>query len=58
MVDDGGAYGWNGGLGTTWLADPNHDLTVIILTQRMFESPERPASHGAIVTAAYQALAP
>ena len=34
-----GAYGWAGGFGTTWLADPARDLTVIVLTQRMFDSP-------------------
>ena len=34
-----GAFGWAGGFGTTWLADPGRDLTVIVLTQRMFDSP-------------------
>ena len=34
-----GAFGWAGGFGTTWLADPARDLTVIVLTQRTFEGP-------------------
>ncbi|HVW45014.1 MAG TPA: serine hydrolase domain-containing protein [Amycolatopsis sp.] len=29
-----GRYGWDGGLGTTWQADPAEDLTAIMLTQR------------------------
>src|SRR3954453_17941961 len=33
-----GAFGWDGGLGTSMLIDPRRDLTVIVLTQRMFES--------------------
>lgn len=56
-VHAGGAYGWDGGLGTTWLVDPNHDLTVIVLTQRMFESPELPRPHRDAQAAAYAALA-
>jgi CubicO group peptidase (beta-lactamase class C family) len=31
-----GAFGWDGGLGTSWLVDPANELTVIVLTQRMF----------------------
>ena len=41
-VYDGGAFGWNGGFGTSWLVDPARDLTVIVLTQRVFESAELP----------------
>jgi CubicO group peptidase (beta-lactamase class C family) len=56
-VLDSGAYGWAGGFGSTWLVDPNHDLTVIVLTQRMFESPEAPPIHVDVQAAAYRALA-
>ena len=56
-VQDDGSYGWAGGFGSTWLIDPNHDLTVIVLTQRMFDGPEPPAVHDALQTAAYEALA-
>ena len=39
-VYDSGAFGWDGALGTSWLVDPSQDLTVIVLTQRMFENPD------------------
>jgi CubicO group peptidase (beta-lactamase class C family) len=52
-----GAFGWDGGLGTSWLVDPTFDLVVIVLTQRMFDGPELPAAHAAIQRAAYEALA-
>jgi CubicO group peptidase (beta-lactamase class C family) len=56
-VLDGGAYGWDGGFGSSWLVDPSHDLTVIVLTQRMWESPQPPQVHRDIQAAAYAALA-
>jgi CubicO group peptidase (beta-lactamase class C family) len=56
-VLDNGAFGWDGGLGTSWLVDPVRDLVVIVLTQRMFESPEPPHVHRDIQAAAYAALA-
>ena len=56
-VYDSGAFGWDGGLGTSWLVDPVQDLTVIVLTQRMFESPDPPKVHRDIQAAAYAALA-
>ncbi len=57
MVQDSGAFGWDGGLGTSWHVDPARDLTVIALTQRMFDSAELPPMHAAVREAAYQALA-
>jgi len=51
-VYDGGAFGWNGGLGTSWIADPANDLTIVVLTQRLFESPELPQAHRDIHAAA------
>jgi CubicO group peptidase (beta-lactamase class C family) len=56
-VLDNGAYGWDGSLGTSWLVDPNHDLVVIVLTQRLFETSQTPAVHRDIQSAAYAALA-
>lgn len=53
-----GAHGWNGGLGTSWLVDPVRDLTVIVLTTRMFDTAQLPAAHAALQDAAYGALAP
>lgn len=52
-----GAYGWDGGLGSTWLVDPRRDLVVIVLTQRMFDSPQPPWLHGELQEAAYAAAA-
>ena len=57
-VQDDGSYGWAGGFGSTWLIDPNHDLTVIVLTQRMFAGPAPEPLHTDFQAAAYQALAP
>jgi CubicO group peptidase (beta-lactamase class C family) len=56
-VHDSGAFGWDGGFGTTWLVDPVRDLVVIVLTQRMFDAPGLPEPHASIQTAAYAALA-
>jgi len=55
-VQDNGAFGWNGGFGSTWHVDPVNDLVVIVLTQRMFDSPELPPLHQEIQDAAYAAL--
>jgi CubicO group peptidase (beta-lactamase class C family) len=55
-VHDTGAFGWDGGLGSSFLVDPRHDLTMVLLTQRMFESPEPPAVHSDFQAAAYAAL--
>ncbi len=55
-VHDSGAFGWDGGLGSSWLVDPARDLVVIVPTQRMFESPALPQVHRDIQAAAYAAL--
>src|SRR4051794_18341331 len=52
-----GSYGWAGGLGSSWHVDPRRDLTVIVLTQRMFESATPPQVHVDLQDAAYAALA-
>jgi CubicO group peptidase (beta-lactamase class C family) len=56
-VHDDGTFGWAGGFGSTWRVDPVRDLVVIVLTQRMFESPELPLLHQELHDAAYAALA-
>jgi len=56
-VLDSGAFGWDGGFGSSWLVDPAHELTVIVLTQRMFETSAAPQVHRDIQAAAYSALA-
>jgi CubicO group peptidase (beta-lactamase class C family) len=50
-----GAIGWDGGLGTSFLVHPARDLAVIVLTQRMFESPQPPAVHADLQAAALAA---
>ena len=55
-VFDSGAFGWDGGFGTSWLVDPTRELTVIVLTQHMFETHEAPQVHSEIQAAAYASL--
>jgi CubicO group peptidase (beta-lactamase class C family) len=50
------AYGWDGGLGSSFLIDPVRDLIVIVLTQRLWESAQPPAVHTELQAAAYAAL--
>jgi len=56
-VNRSGAFGWDGGFGTSWLVDPAQQLIVIVLTQRMFETPEPPQVHRDIQAAVYAPLA-
>jgi CubicO group peptidase (beta-lactamase class C family) len=51
-----GAFGWDGGLGTSWLVDPVRDLTVIVLTQRLFDNALAPQVHTDLQAAAYAAI--
>jgi CubicO group peptidase (beta-lactamase class C family) len=51
-----GAFGWDGGLGTSWLVDPGQDLVVIVLTQRVWETAEPPAVHSDLQAAASAAI--
>ncbi len=51
-----GAFGWDGGLGTSWLVDPARDLVVIVLTQRMWDTAQLPQVHLELQDAAYRAL--
>jgi CubicO group peptidase (beta-lactamase class C family) len=55
-VFDDGSFGWDGGAGATWRVDPRRDLTVIVLTQRLFDSPQPPRVHDDIQSAARAAL--
>ncbi len=55
-VHDNGAFGWDGGFGSSWLVDPLRDLVVIVLTQRLWESPALPQVHRDIQQAVYAAL--
>jgi CubicO group peptidase (beta-lactamase class C family) len=48
-----GAYGWDGGFGTSWFNDPANGLTAILLTQRVFDGPDPPQVHKDFWKAAY-----
>lgn len=37
-----GAFGWDGGMGTSWRVDPGEQMVTILMTQRMWESPVAP----------------
>jgi len=50
-----GAYGWDGGFGTSWVNDPAQGLIAILLTQRVFDSPDAPAVHKTFWRGAYAA---
>ncbi len=56
-VQDTGAFGWDGGLGTSFLVDPAAGLIVIVQTQLGFGSPALPQAHQDIRDAAYAAVA-
>jgi CubicO group peptidase (beta-lactamase class C family) len=51
-----GRFGWDGGYGTSWYSDPHEQLTGILLTQRMMDSPKAPRVMGDFWTSAYQAI--
>jgi CubicO group peptidase (beta-lactamase class C family) len=51
-----GRFGWDGGYGTSWYSDPKEQLTGIILTQRMMDSPQPPTGMSDFWTSAYQAI--
>lgn len=51
-----GAFGWMGGTGTSFSADPAADLIVLTLTQRMMGGADDTALFDHVTTLAYQAL--
>jgi CubicO group peptidase (beta-lactamase class C family) len=56
LCDRPGRFGWDGGYGTSWYSDPQENLTGILLTQRMTDSPQPPAVMADFWTSAYQAI--
>ena len=51
-----GTYGWNGGLGSWWHNDPREDMTLVLMTNRAWDSPSPPVSMRDFCTAAYAAI--
>ncbi len=50
-----GRYGWDGGMGTSWFNDPEEGLTAILMTNRMWSSPDPPEVFREFSRRAYQA---
>jgi CubicO group peptidase (beta-lactamase class C family) len=48
-----GAFGWNGGLGSSWVADRRSGSTVLLFTETTFSSPAPPAVHQEIWRAVF-----
>lgn len=51
-----GSYGWTGGFGTIFIADPAEDMVAILLIQRLMSGPDDTAIHQDFLTLAYQAI--
>jgi CubicO group peptidase (beta-lactamase class C family) len=51
-----GRYGWDGGMGTSWYSDPKEEMTGILMTQCMWNSPSPPNVCLDFWTSAYQAI--
>jgi CubicO group peptidase (beta-lactamase class C family) len=51
-----GQYGWDGGLGSSWKADPAEEMTGIILTNRAWTSPNPPDVFRDFWTLTYAAI--
>src|SRR5262249_47564223 len=56
MAGAPGAFGWDGGLGTSWWSDPGEEMVGILLTQRAWTSPSPPPVALDFRTSAYQAI--
>jgi CubicO group peptidase (beta-lactamase class C family) len=52
-----GQFGWDGGYGTSWAADPAEQLTGILLTQRLWDAAGGPNAYRDFWTLAYQSIA-
>ncbi|MDB5078016.1 MAG: estB2 [Chloroflexi bacterium] len=50
-----GRFGWDGGLGTSWYADPTEDMVAILMTQRL-AGPHSPGIDLDFWTSVYQAI--
>lgn len=56
LAESIGRFGWDGGLGTSWYADPREELTAILLTQVAWTSPSPPAVCRDFWTLVYQSI--
>jgi CubicO group peptidase (beta-lactamase class C family) len=51
-----GTYGWGGGMGTVWESDPHEQMTMILMTQRGWESSTPGGVFTDFLTLAYAAI--
>lgn len=51
-----GTFGWDGGMGTSWYTDPKEEMVTLLMTQRMWTSPNPPHVCRDFWTLAYQAI--
>jgi CubicO group peptidase (beta-lactamase class C family) len=51
-----GRYGWDGGMGTAWRTDPHEEMITILMTPRLWESPDPPLVCRDFWTLAAQAI--
>jgi CubicO group peptidase (beta-lactamase class C family) len=51
-----GTFGWDGGMGTSWCADPKEEMVTILMTQAAWTSPSPPSVCLDFWTSAYQAI--
>jgi CubicO group peptidase (beta-lactamase class C family) len=51
-----GRYGWDGGYGTSWYVDPGEELVGILMTQRVWDTPNPPVVLLDFWTSAYGAI--
>jgi CubicO group peptidase (beta-lactamase class C family) len=51
-----GRYGWDGGYGTSWYADPQEEMLAILMSQRLWDSPKEPLLHRDFWSTVYQAI--
>ena len=51
-----GRFGWDGGLGTSWYADPEEGMTTLLMTQQSWTSPSPPNVCRDFWTLAYSSI--
>lgn len=56
LTEHVGHYGWSGGMGTIWGVDPTEEMTTVLMTPRVWDSPEPPAIVQDFLTSTYQAI--
>nr|AUN36748.1 beta-lactamase class C [uncultured bacterium] len=56
MARSVGTFGWDGGFGTSWYADPKEDLTAVLMTQQAWTSPDPPNVCRDFWTSVYAAI--